>query len=131
MLKENVLDILFDKLDNSINQEVNINYCGDELFQEESDNGTITFSHGEAKKWIINHFDELGSVIHEMNLNKYRGYSRATINPFYYPEEYQVEIIAYLTTKYIRYATAILGIDDNTITLSEQMVQDIKGVWDK
>ena len=131
MLKENVLDILFDKLDNSINQEVNINYCGDELFQEELTNGTITFSHDAAKEWIIDNFDELGEVIREMNLNKYGGYSRATINPFYYPEEFHVEIIAYLTTKYIRYATAVLGIDENTITLSEQMIHDIKGVWDK
>ena len=131
MLKENVLDILFDKLDNFINQEVNINYCGDELFQEESDNGTITFSHDAAKEWIIDHFDELGEVTMEMEFGRYRRYSRSMVNPFYYPEEYMVEIIVYLTTKYIRYATAILGIDDNTITLSEQMVQDIKGVWDK
>ena len=131
MLKEYVLDIMFDKLDSFVNQEVNINYCGDELFQEELTNGTITFSHDVAKNWIVDNFDALGEVTREMNFNKYKGYSRANINPFYYPEEYMVEIIVYLTTKYIRYATAILGIDDDTITLSEQMVQDIKGVWDK
>ena len=90
-VKEYVKDMVLDKLDNYIsshtkleNDELSIAYT---LWEQENTNGTITFSKQEAKKWIVEHFDDLDEI-----MESYHCGTGEYLNPFGNPEIFMVQI---------------------------------------
>ena len=65
-IKEFVADVLMDKLDE---YEGTSSYGCDlayDLLQQYNVDGSYTYSTYEAKKWVQEHFDELGEIVEEM-----------------------------------------------------------------
>lgn len=120
-IKEFVIDVLKDKLDE---YEGNSTYGADLAFyllQQYNVDGSYTYSTYEAKQWVQEHFDELGEIVEEMTEE-----GLAPCNVFDNPEAFQVQIMLYVAGQLLGQCDTVNAFWNEEQELTEEIIAKIK-----
>ena len=120
-IKEFVADVLMDKLDE---YKGNSTYGAEldfYLLQQYNVDGSYTYSTYEAKKWVQEHFDELGEIVEEMTEE-----GLAPCNVFDNPECFMVQIMLYVAGQLLGQCDTVNEFWNEEQELTEEIIAKIK-----
>lgn len=126
-IKEFVKGLIIDKLDLYKDQK---HYACDlayTLFEEENVNGTYHFSTYKAKKWIEEHFDDLGEIVEEISSNFDEEFiKKFIVDIFDNPERFVVVIILEVANYLLSQCKTINEKWDDEIILNDEIIKKIE-----
>ena len=120
-IKEFVIDVLKDKLDE---YEGNSTYGADLAFyllQQYNVDGSYTYSTYKAKQWVASCFDELGDIVNDMTEE-----GIPPCNVFDSPEGFMVQIMLYVAGELLGQCDTVNAFWNEEQELTEEIVTKIK-----
>lgn len=120
-IKDFVIDVLKDKLDE---YEETYQYGSElvyDLLQQYNVDGSYTYNTCEAKQWVQEHFDELGNIVSDM---KEEGLPPC--NVFDDPEAFQVQIMLFVASDLLAMCETVEEAWNDEIILDKDIIDRIK-----
>lgn len=120
-LKDFVIDVLKDKLDE---YEDTYQYGSElvyDLLQQYNVDGSYTYNTCEAKQWVQEHFDELGEIVKEMTEE-----GLPPCNVFENPEAFQVQIMLFVASDLLGQCETVEKAWNDEIILDKDIIDRIK-----
>ena len=68
-LKDWIIDIIKERLDDRIGYTSNTAQLAYDLFEGENGDGSFTYNTPEAKEWISKYFESIGEIVKEADTN--------------------------------------------------------------
>lgn len=120
-IKDFVIDVLKDKLDE---YEETYQYGSElvyDLLQQYNVDGSYTYNTCEAKQWVQEHFDELGEIVKEMAEE-----GLPPCNVFENPEAFQVQIMLFVASDLLAMCETVEEVWNDEIILDKDIIDRIK-----
>lgn len=120
-IKDFVIDVLKDKLDE---YEDTYQYGSElvyDLLQQYNVDGSYTYNTCEAKQWVQEYFDELGEIVNEMTEE-----GLPPCNVFEDPEAFQVQIMLFVASDLLAMCETVEEVWNDEIILDKDIIDRIK-----
>ena len=119
-LKDWLIDIIKERLDDRIGYTSNTAQLAYDLFEGEDVDGSFTYNIPEAKEWISEYFESIGEIVKKADTN-----GLEAPNCFLEPEKFQVFIIIELAYYMLGTSNFIIENWDKEIEITKEIANKI------
>ena len=119
-LKDWLIDIIKERLDDRIGYTSNTAQLAYDLFEGENGDGSFTYNTPEAKEWISEYFESIGEIVKEADTN-----GLEAPNCFLAPEKFQVFIIIEIAYDMLGTSNFIIENWDKEIEITKEIANKI------